>query len=193
MRRVVVTVLAIGGLLVAATPAQAVTTIEIPNFSFNPSTVKVAQGEDVAWHNATGIEHTSTQDAGLSLWNTGVILGGRTSPSVTMVAAGLFRYHCAIHASMTGSVRVPIKVSPTSGTATTTFKIVLGSAVPAGYTFDVQRKVGTGAWTIWKTGVTTRTTSFTGTTGSYAFRARLHRTSNDATSGWSPARTITIA
>jgi plastocyanin len=193
MRRVLVTAVAVGGLLVASTPAQAATTIEIPSFSFNPATVKIVQGEDVRWHNATGIEHTSTQDAALSLWNTGVILGGGTSSSITIRAAGTYPYHCAIHATMHGVVKVPIKVAPSSGSTTTTFTITLTSATQTGFTSDVQRKVGDGAWKLWKSSVGTRTVTFSGVTGTYRFRSRLHRSSNDARSTWSPAKVITIA
>ena len=99
----------------------------------------------------------------------------------------------AIHAFMTGTVKVPIRVSPTSGTTATTFTITLASATQSGFTYDIQRKVGSGSFATWRTGVTTRTFTFRGSAGTYAFRSRLHRTSNGATSGYSPAKTITVS
>jgi hypothetical protein len=90
-------------------------------------------------------------------------------------------------------VKVPIKVSPATGTTSTTFTITLTSATQTGSTYDVQMKKGSGSFTLWKSGVTTRTVTFKGSAGMYSFRSRLHRTSNGATSGYSPAKTITIS
>lgn len=174
-------------------PAQASVSVSVADFSFTPAKVKVAQGGSVTWHNAGAFTHTSTENGPLSLWNTGKIAPGSTSSPVTLRAAGSYPYHCAIHASMKGVVKVPIRVSPASGTPSTTFTITVASATQSGFTYDVQRKVGSGAWMAWKSGLSSRTVSFSGAAGTYRFRSRLHRTSTGATSGWSPAQKITVS
>lgn len=181
------------GLTVA--PAAAGTTqLTVRNFAFSPTPVIVAQGTSVTWHNLGASTHTSTGDSPLSLWATGNIANGGTSLAVVFRAAGGFTYHCSIHPQMTAAVRVPILVAPESGTTATTFKLTLASAVQSGFTYDVQRKIGTGAWTIYKTGVTTRTTTFKATAGgTYYFRSRLVRTSTHAFSKWSPMKHVVVS
>lgn len=193
MRRTVLVILSFGLLVAVSQPAWAVTTVSIVDFAFSQSPVRISQGEDVRWHNDGSFTHTSAQDGPLSLWNTGQVASATTSKSVPLPAAGSYPYHCNIHASMHGVVKVPIKVSPATGTPMTTFTITLASAGQTGFTYDVQRKIGGGSWKLWKTGVVGTTATFSGMAGSYAFRSRLHRTSNDATSGWSPSRSITVA
>ena len=192
MRRFLVASVVIALVGLTAMPAQAAT-VNVADFSFSPQALTIAQGGTVSWHNNGPSVHTSTQNSPLSLWNTGNIGVNATSASVTLRAAGVYAYHCAIHTFMTGTVKVPIKVSPTSGTTSTTFTITLASATQSGFTYDVQRKVGSGSFTAWRTGVTTRTVTFSGSAGTYRFRSRLHKTSNGATSNYSPAKTITIS
>jgi plastocyanin len=192
MRRLLVATFVLATVLLAAPPASAAT-VSIGDFFFSPTSVNVAQGGTVSWHNGGSATHTSTQNAPLSLWNTGNLASGSTSTAVALRAAGSYPYHCAIHSFMTGTVKVPIKVSPATGTTSTTFTITLTSATQTGFTYDVQMKVGSGSFTLWKSGVTTRTVTFKGARGTYMFRSRLHKTSNGATSGYSPAKTITIS
>jgi plastocyanin len=175
-----------------ALPAQA-TTVTIADFAFSPSSLKVAQGATLNWYNSDCCTHTSTENSPLSLWDTGYIPSGSTSSSVALLAAGSYPYHCAIHTLMTAVVKVPIKASPSTGSVSTTFTITLASATQSGFTYDIQKKVGTGSFAVWKTGVTSRTKTFTGSVGTYSFRSRLHRTTSGATSGWSPAKKITIS
>jgi plastocyanin len=192
MRRFLVASAVLALVILTALPAQA-TTVSVADFAFTPQSQTIAQGGTVSWHNNGPSVHTSTQNSPLSLWNTGNIAVNSTTSSITLPAAGVYKYHCAIHTFMTGSVKIPIKVSPSSGTTSTTFTITLASATQSGFTYDVQRKVGSGSFTTWRTGVTTRTVTFTGSSGMYSFRSRLHKTSNGATSNYSPAKAITIS
>jgi plastocyanin len=192
MRRALVAVPLLSLILLTAPPASAAT-VSIGDFFFSPTPTMVLQGGTISWHNGGSATHTSTQNAPLSLWNTGNLAPEPTSTGVTLRAAGSYPYHCAIHASMTGVVKVPIKVSPTTGSTSTTFTITLASATQTGFTYDVQMKVGSGSFTLWRSGVTTRTVTFKGAKGTYAFRSRLHKTSNGATSGYSAAKTITVS
>ncbi len=64
----------------------------------------------------------------------------------------MYPYHYKIHPFMHGKIRVPIKVSPADGGTGTVFTNTLSAASRAGYSFDVQNKVGTtGIWNTWKT------------------------------------------
>ena len=171
-------------------PAQA-STVTVADFAFSPGSLKISQGGSVSWHNNGPHTHTSTQNAGL--WDTGNIASGTTSAVVKFAAAGSYAYHCSIHPVMTGSVKVPILVSPHSGTASTRFVITLASAAAAGFTYDVEKRVGTGSWMLWKSGLTATTVRFRGSAGTYSFRSREVRTSDGARSGWSPAAKITIS
>ena len=77
----------------------------------------------------------------------GCDVGRRHVPS-----AGVYPYHYKIHPFMHGKIRVPIKVSPADGGTGTVFTNTLSAASRAGYSFDVQNKVGTtGIWNTWKT------------------------------------------
>ncbi len=195
MRRL--TALAAAGLLaaLAAWPAgAATTTVTVADFSFSPATAAVSMGTTVEWTNDGPSIHTSTQNSPLSKWNTGNIASG-ASQSVEIDWAGTYPYHCNIHPTMTGRIRVPVEASPAYGGVGDTFTIRLATvAAPSDFTYDVQRKVGSGAWKAFKTGVTRARLRFMPkSTGTYAFRSRLHRTSSDGTSGWSPADSIKVS
>lgn len=196
--RVTTTLIAAALALSVALPAEAATTsisIVSRTQGFNPATASGAEGTTFAWtNNDPSFTHTSTQDLPLSLWSTGNISPGVTK-SVTLNSAGAYAYHCAIHPTMTGTVKVPIKVGPTSGTTATTFTITMATTAAAGnFVYDVQERVGTGAWTAFKTGVTTKSVTFNASaTGSYSFRSRLRdKTVSGKFSGWSPKKTISV-
>lgn len=192
MRRTLVAVLVlglVGGLAPAAAGATLDVTIVGISVGFDPSNLTVALGDDVRWTNGDTIGHTSTQSAGVALWNSGTLGGGDTF-SLTLTAAGTYAYHCNIHSVMTGRVRVPPEVSVQSNGK---IKVVVASGAAAdGLVFDVQRRDGNGDWKLWKEGITKRTVRFTpASDGEYAFRARLRRESGGS-SKWSPAVSVTI-
>jgi plastocyanin len=195
MRRAALAVLSCLFLAGSAVPAGAATkTIGVVDFAFSPKGVTVAQGTTVNWQNTGTRTHTATQDA--AFFNTGNIAPATTSAGKVLTAAGGYPYHCAIHPSMVGSVKVPVKVSPTSGTTATVFTITVASvAAPSGFVYDVQQKVGdTGSWAAWKTGVTTASVTFQATTaGTYFFRSTLRKVSTGAKTKPSPARSVTVS
>ena len=194
MRRVSFAVVAISFIALIGLPASAATSISIVDFRFATPLRTVSQGGTVTWHNAStgGFQHTATQNRPLGLWNTGILNPGQTSSIVRLLAAGSYPYHCNVHPSMHGIVQVPILVSPRHGMRMTNFTIRLASATRSGFTFDVQRKIGSGAWKTWKTAVRSRIVTFRHGPGTYRFRSRLHKLANGATSGWSPPARITI-
>ena len=191
MLRALIAVLVLG-LVTGLAPAAAGATHDVAivgvSAGFDPSNVTVALGEDVRWTNMDTIGHTSTQSAGVALWNSGTLGAGDTF-SVTLTAAGTYPYHCNIHVVMTGRVRVAPGVSVQSNGK---IKVVVASEAAAdGFVIDVQRRDGNGDWQLWKDGITNRTVRFSPPTGGdYAFRARLRRESGGS-SKWSPVVTVT--
>jgi plastocyanin len=197
VRRAAVAIVACLILTVAAPPAGAVTrTVDVVDFAFTPQSITIAQGDTVRWHNTGTRTHTATQDNPLSLFNTGNIGAGATSAGKMLNSAGGYPYHCAIHPGMVGTVKVPVKVSPTTGTTATVFTVTLATqAAPEGFVYDVQQKVGSaGTWAVFKRGVTTATVTFQATSaGSYSFRSKLRKLSTGAKSKPSPARTVMVS
>lgn len=93
-------------------------------------------------------------------------------------------------------LRAPLQTSPATGTRSTTFTVRWApGSVPAGYVVDVQRRApGSSTWSNWRTGVTTASSTFrTSTRGTWSFRARLRRSSNGRTSGWSNVATVRVS
>jgi plastocyanin len=169
--------------------------VSIVDAGYRPASVRIGEGESVIWTNTGSRTHTSTQDGPLSFWDTGRIAPGAFGEvdQGVLLAAGTYPYHCTIHPGMQGVVRVSLMVSPTSGTTKATFTLTLSGGVESGYVYDVQERIGSQSWRTYRSGVATTTTTFTtSTAGTYAFRSRLHRISDGATSGWSPKRTIVV-
>jgi plastocyanin len=177
--------------------AQATTkTVDMANYSFTPSNTTIAMGTTLTWHNTTAsTDHTATQYTKLHLWNTGTVSGG-ASVSRTISFAGSYPYHCVFHyfLGMVGKISVPIAVSPSSGSTSITFTVTVATEkAPAAFVYDIQKKKGSGSWTSFRNGITSRRVSFhPPSTGKFSFRSRVRRLSNDGTSGWSPARTISV-
>ena len=96
-------------LAAAVAPAQAgpeaatTQSVDISNFAFNPGTIKIAVGTRVTWTNSDSAPHTVTADAGE--FDSGRLQPGATF-EYTFDAIGTFAYHCALHASMHGTVEV---------------------------------------------------------------------------------------
>jgi plastocyanin len=78
-------------------------TIEIRNFAFAPARLQVAVGDTVVWINRDVVPHTVTDS--LARWDSGELGAG---DRWTWVAseAGRFRYLCAYHPSMRGTLEV---------------------------------------------------------------------------------------
>jgi plastocyanin len=77
-------------------------TVEIQDFTFIASDVRVAVGGTVTWVNQDSQQHTAT---GEGTFDTGAIPAGE-SVTVTFDDAGAFPYVCSFHPFMTGTVTV---------------------------------------------------------------------------------------
>jgi len=96
------------------------------------------------------------------LWDQTLAAGQTFTFSFT--AAGAYTYHCAIHTFMTASISIAPIAKPSSGAAGTTFKIVVATVgAVAPFVYDIQRKVGGGAFKDWKIGITNRSVKFVST------------------------------
>jgi len=83
--------------------ASASASVTMDDFFFSPSSVTVAVGDTVTWHNSGQAPHTATADNGS--FDTGTVNAGG-SASHRFTTAGTFSYTCTIHPNMHGTVRV---------------------------------------------------------------------------------------
>lgn len=81
-----------------------VVTVDISMFAYRPSTLTVAPGTVVAFHNVDTTEHTATSN-NATTFDTGPIEHDQTK-MVTLTRAGTFAYHCAFHPFMKGMISV---------------------------------------------------------------------------------------
>jgi plastocyanin len=89
-------------------------TVTIADYSFSPTTLTVSMGTTVHWMNNGPSSHSVTSDS--SAFDSGTLSGPMGDPYGGTTAggsfahifssAGTFTYHCAIHASMHGSITV---------------------------------------------------------------------------------------
>jgi plastocyanin len=70
---------------------------------YRPRRVVVDRGTRVVWVNRGTRPHTTTSNSGL--WDSGTLQPGETFPR-RFRKTGVFRYHCEIHAGMTGKIVV---------------------------------------------------------------------------------------
>jgi len=167
------------------------------NFVFIPDPANAPLGKTVGWVNSVHARHTTTGAAPLSLWDSGDMIY-RQKFAYTFTAAGQYPYLCTIHQlyNMVSSIRVRDQVNPPDGPAGTVFTITVATIpAPTDYVYDVQKKEPGGAWQDWMINVTSTNVQFDSTgknPGTYGFRSRLHRVSDDASSDYSPPAAITV-
>lgn len=77
--------------------------VEIKDFSFAPAAVTAKVGDIVAFTNNDSTAHTATVDGGAC--TTPNIAAGSAN-GLTFTAAGTYKFHCAIHPTMTGTITV---------------------------------------------------------------------------------------
>jgi plastocyanin len=163
---------------------------------FAPTSSTVPQGGTVQWTFLGPMTATATDSSGMALFDS----GSRSLVSFfsfAFFAAGSYPYGNTLHPAHKGAIKVPIKVSPNTGTTSTTFTITWSSlTAPTGFVFDVQvKRPGSAAYVDWMTAQTAPSATFLADAGigTYAFRARIRSTGNAKTSGWSPAGSITVS
>lgn len=89
-----------------STTPTATNSVTIQNFAFSPASITVKKGTTVTWTNKDSTPHTVTQDeaGGPGMDSKGLAQG--ETYSATFNTTGTFKYHCAFHSNMTGTVTV---------------------------------------------------------------------------------------
>jgi plastocyanin len=86
-----------------ATVDAAEITVNIRDFSFNPSSLTIQMGDVVRWQNTGVNAHTATSETGV--WDSGTLSPGGVF-SQQFLTPGTFPYFCRIHPSMQGTIIV---------------------------------------------------------------------------------------
>jgi len=166
--------------------------------AFDPVVARARIGDTVHWSNPASDRHSTTSD-GPTPWDSGNLNPWGGSYNRVFPIAGSFPYFCTLHRSlgMKGSIKVALKVAPTSGTTATDYVVTLakvGTKPPTGFHFVIQKALGSGAYST--AIVTTATTAhFRATSkGTYKLRAGLQKTSGPLNAAWfSDAVTLTVS
>ena len=183
--------------------------VNVSATSFTPKTAKAQVGGCVVWNfNGPG-NHSATETKLLGPGTTPLFNSGSKAPgttfSYTFVSAGGYNYRSTMAgdpSTMVGVVKVPVKLSATSGGVNTSITVTWASASTAGYRSDVQLRYkpaggSYGAWTNWRvdqTGVSdTFIASAANGAGVYQFRARYENAGTAKASGYSTAATLRIS
>jgi len=76
--------------------------------TFSPSTLEIDAGQEVHWHNTSGILHNITPDnpAQTGVWSARSIGASGTTSHTFNVAGQTYDYHCTLHPGMTGRIVV---------------------------------------------------------------------------------------
>ena len=92
------------GLLLVAAPARAADVeVKIDNFVYNPQQITVKAGTTVTWTNHDDIPHTVTSSTTAFKSKA---LDTDDKFSFTFTTPGTYKYFCALHPHMTGSIVV---------------------------------------------------------------------------------------
>jgi outer membrane protein assembly factor BamB len=150
----------------------------------------------VKWTNNGPGTHTVTDDQGMGLYGSGSIAKNGTF-TFTFYAAGIYKYYCTLHTSMTGTVKPPMLFSPATGGVTTVFTLTWATAAPpSGFVYDVRiLRPGTTTWADWKMGVTTLSATFVPDSGvgTYQFKAHIKKSSNGKSANYSVPVSIVVS
>lgn len=87
-----------------ATPPAAPVEIRIDNFTFSPTTLKVAAGTTVEWINRDDIPHTVVSDDKTTFKSKALDTDDKFS--YTFTKPGTYSYFCSVHPKMTGKIVV---------------------------------------------------------------------------------------
>jgi amicyanin len=89
-----------------STEAVETNVVDIKDFSFVPSKIKVKKGTTVTWTNQDSIRHDINPDKDSDIFKASELLAKGETYSVTFDTVGTYTYHCTPHPYMKGSVEV---------------------------------------------------------------------------------------
>lgn len=75
------------------------------SYGYSPATVRIHAGDWVKWTNANSLTHSVTYESGPAAFDSGAMASG-TTYETAFNAAGMYRYRCAYHGDMMGTVQV---------------------------------------------------------------------------------------
>ncbi len=183
--------------VVTVTGAPATSYVGVTNLGFAAAAPSLAIGNVLQWSFVGPGSHSATDNTtGLGLFPDTGLVAPVAFRQTTFPAAGAYTFTDTATGN-TIKLNVPVQVTPTTGSISTTFTLTWATAAPpTNYAEDVQVEYpGTSAWvSLFKA-----TTATSGTfvpnkgTGSYHFRARFHSTKNSGASAYTANTTITIS
>jgi plastocyanin len=182
--------------LLASSVSAATTNVDVNDGRFfSPRAIDQAPGGGVHWL-ASGVDdHSVTSDQGL--FDTGAPRAG--VDFTRTFSAGTFQYHCRKHGINGGTMVGVVTVAPQVAAAPAGLPFTVKWATAAsntGNAYDVQYRVGTGAWRSWKSNTSAPSAVFGAQSNpvvvargkTYSFRV-VSRTGT-AKSGLSPVRSF---
>jgi uncharacterized repeat protein (TIGR01451 family) len=183
--------------VVTVTAAPATSYVGITNSGFSSPSPSLAMGNTLQWSFLGPGQHSATdQTTGLGLWpDTGLVTPVDLRTAV-FPAAGDYTFTDTA-TGHTIKLNVPMTVSPSTGSTSTSFTMTWASSPPpAGYAEDVQVTYpGTSTWVTLLKATTATSGTFTPTkgTGKYVFRARFRAISGTAASSYTTNATINVS
>ena len=176
------------------TVSAPVASVTVKDYLFKPKILQAAQGQVVRWTFKGPSAHTATDSIGLGAGSAPLFESGSRAAGETFeygfAAAGSYPYACTNSepSPMTGTIKVPVVVSPASGSTTTSFAVRWSSSTLPGFRFSVQYRFRTqssvpwGKWASFGPAQTAPAGTFAPDQGAgiYQFRSRLQ---NEATNG----------
>ncbi|HEY0387805.1 MAG TPA: hypothetical protein VGC71_05165, partial [Gaiellales bacterium] len=170
--------------------------VQVTDTGFSPAAASASQGLAAAWSFpvANMAPHTiREQDVGL-FTSPSIVPGGSFVFTPFAAATYTILEDAGTPGQHTGTLAVPLKVSPTSGKTTTTFTITIASkAAPVGDTYEFQVDPPGAAGFATVSNGTARTFSYTPNVGpgTYVLQARLDKGTTHT--GFSPTLSITVS
>jgi outer membrane protein assembly factor BamB len=170
--------------------------VNVSDTGFSPDVVVgFGYGKQVEFDFLGPSTHSVIDSNGLGLINSGPKGPGKTY-LVTLPGAGRYDFKDG-YSSATGTVKVPMAVSPKSGSISTRFTVTWAAGPPpAGFVYDIQIKYpGATKYAQWMWHVTSSTGTYVPTAGpgTYSFQARLTNSAIDKHSGWGTPVLISVS
>ncbi|MFL5766464.1 MAG: sulfatase-like hydrolase/transferase [Actinomycetota bacterium] len=174
-------------------------TVDVSDGGLSPAIAYATRGSRVSWSFDGPSDDSVTDTSGLALFDSGARPAGG-SYSFVPPGAGNYAYADGQDPSVTGSIRVPIAVSPETGTTSTRYRVTWAADPPSGaHAFQVQvRPPGATKFSDWLPASGSDFAVFDSSSASwsgrgvYAFRARYVRTPSGAATGYSGVRVMDV-
>jgi outer membrane protein assembly factor BamB len=170
--------------------------VSIDDLGYAPATVIGHDlGKAVQWQNGGLLAHTVTDSSGMGLFDSGTV-GPGVAYVFTFVSAGIFKYACSILPTMTGKIKAPVVLEPTTGSESTPFTVTWASEPPPpGFVYDVKIRRPGADWVLWQDGVLTTSVVFLPDAGigQYDFKAHIRDASGAGSATYSPFKSIVVS